>query len=463
MSRSVPVLALIMLAAVAARAAFLSDGLWYDEIAAFLGYSFNGPWHAATTYFSTANHVLHSALVAASAGALGVDELSLRLPSFLAGIGAVAAIAWLAREACGTALVPWAAGAAALMPVAVLPATESRGYSMMMLFAALGTAAFLRARRAGGAWWLAYALACALGTWSHLVTICVPAFHGLWCLAAAARAAGPDDRRRALAGAGAALLAGLLSAAFLAPVIPGIVALRDDFRALDGNEPSLLGPEGAGMLWSIGGTWWAWPSVAAMPLAVAGLLRARRDLAYRQALVLSLGGALVALAFPLLLDSWLYARFLAFTVPGIALLLGGGAQAIAARHRAAAAAACVGAVAAWVACLAALGPRQQLREATDLLAAAMRPGERAVAVGLPDDVHRWYALARGIELPGCGAYGRDMLPAIEDRSVRWVMFLYPRAMPGALEALRALGFEERTRLPGWIDWGGGEIVLLERR
>ena len=69
MSRSVPVLALIMLAAVAARAAFLSDGLWYDEIAAFLGYSFNGPWHAATTYFSTANHVLHSALVAASADA----------------------------------------------------------------------------------------------------------------------------------------------------------------------------------------------------------------------------------------------------------------------------------------------------------------------------------------------------------------------------------------------------------
>ncbi|MFM8697422.1 MAG: hypothetical protein ACKOF7_01940, partial [Phycisphaerales bacterium] len=421
MSRSTAVMAVILLAAVAARAAFLSDGLWYDEIAAFLGYSFNGPWHAASTYFSTANHVLHSVLVAMSAGALGADELSLRLPSFLAGIGAVAAIAWLAREACVAGLVPWAAGAAALMPVAVLPATESRGYSMMMLFAALATAAFLRARRAGGAWWLAYALAAALGTWSHLVTICVPAFHGLWCVVAAARAAGPDDRRRALAGAGAALLAGLLSAAFLAPVIPGIVALRDDFRALDGNEPSLLGPEGAGMLWSIGGTWWAWPSLVAMPLAVAGLRRAQQDRAYRQALVLSLGGVLVALAFPILLKSWLYARFLAFAVPGIALLLGGGAQAIAARHRAAAAAACVVAVAAWLACLATLGPRQQLREATDLLASAMKPGERAVAVGLPDDVHRWYALARGIDLPGCGAYGRDMLPAVEDRSVHWVM------------------------------------------
>ena len=49
MSRSAAVLVLVLLAAVAARAAFLSDGLWYDEIAAFLGYSFRGPWHAATT------------------------------------------------------------------------------------------------------------------------------------------------------------------------------------------------------------------------------------------------------------------------------------------------------------------------------------------------------------------------------------------------------------------------------
>ncbi|MFM8643445.1 MAG: hypothetical protein ACKOEP_11565, partial [Phycisphaerales bacterium] len=68
MSRSTAVMAVILLAAVAARAAFLSDGLWYDEIAAFLGYSLNGPWHAASTYFSTANHVLHSVLVAMSAG-----------------------------------------------------------------------------------------------------------------------------------------------------------------------------------------------------------------------------------------------------------------------------------------------------------------------------------------------------------------------------------------------------------
>jgi hypothetical protein len=36
-------------------------------------------------------------------------------------------------------------------------------------------------------------------------------------------------------------------------------------------------------------------------------------------------------------------------------------------------------------------------------------------------------------------------------------------MPGALESLRSRGFEERARLAGWIDWGGGEVVLLERR
>ena len=453
----------ILAVAIAARVPFLADGLWYDEIAAFLGYSVAGPWHAASTYFSTANHVLHSVLVAVSAGALGVDELSLRLPSFLAGLGAVAAVGWLGREAGGAALGRWAAAAAALMPIAVLPSTESRGYAMMALFAALSTAAFLRARRVGGAWWIGYALACALGAWSHLVALCVPAFHGAWCAVVAVRTRDRDSRRRALAGMGAAALGAALAAAFLAPVIPGIVALRDDFRALDGNEPTLLGPEGAAMLWSAGGTWWMLPSLAALPLVAAGSAHARRDRALCTALCLSLGGALVALAFPLLLGSWLYARFLAFTVPGIALLLGAGAQALFLRQRTAGIAACALAAGAWIVTLATIGPRQPLREAVELVASRLQPGERAVAIGLPDDVHRWYAVAAGIDMPGTGPYGRDAAAATGDPSVRWAVFLYPRAMPEVLQLLESRGWQEEARLPGWIDWGAGEVRVLRRR
>ncbi len=295
------------------------------------------------------------------------------------------------------------------------------------------------------------------------MALCVPALHGAWCAAVAVRAPDRDARRRALAGVGAAALGAALAAAFLAPVVPGIVALRDDFRALDGNEPTLLGPEGAAMLWSAGGTWWMLPSLAALPLVAAGSARAWRDRALRASLCLSLGGALVALAFPLLLGSWLYARFLAFTVPGIALLIGVGAQAVVARHRPAGIAACALAAGAWIATLATLGPRQQLREAVELVASCLQPGERAIAIGLPDDVHRWYAVAAGIDMPGAGPYGRDAAAATDDPAVRWAVFLYPRAMPEVARLLESRGWREEARLPGWIDWGAGEVRVLRRR
>ena len=139
----------MMLAAAAAVAAlvrmpFLADSLWYDEIAAFLGYSLGGPGAAVGTYFTQANHVLHSLLAWCSTALFGVDEVTVRLPSFLAGIGAVAAVGFLGREAGGARLGAIAAALAAVMPTAVLPATEARGYSLMMLFAALASALFMR-------------------------------------------------------------------------------------------------------------------------------------------------------------------------------------------------------------------------------------------------------------------------------------------------------------------------------
>lgn len=457
-------MAAVLAVAAAARVPFLADSLWYDEVAAFLTYGVQGPAHALTTYVSLANHVLQSALAAASAQALGADELSLRLPSLLAGLGAVAATWWFARVAVGGALGPWAGAAMALMPVAVLPSTEARGYAMVTLFAALAHGAFVAARRDGAArMWALWAAACALGTWTHLVAACVPAFHAAWLALDTVRAKDAPARRRALAGLGATACAAGLAALALAPVIPGILRLRGEFAAADGDEPTLLGREGAMMLASLGGSWWWWSALAAAPLAALGAWRARGDRALRTALVASLGPALVALAFPLVLHSWLYARFLAFAVPGIALMLAAGAQATWARSRAAgaalAAAACIG----WVACLAAIGPRQQLREAVGFVAARMQPGERAVAVGLPDDVHAWYALAAGIEMPGCGPYARDLQARVADRRVRWAMVLYPRALAGPLASLEGTGWEVQARFPGWIDGGDGEIAVMRRR
>jgi hypothetical protein len=254
-----------------------------------------------------------------------------------------------------------------------------------------------------------------------------------------------------------------LAAIALAPVIPGILRLRTEFAATDGDEPTLLGREGAMMLCSLGGSWWTWSALAAAPLAAIGAWRARRDRALRVALAASLGPSLVALAFPLFLNSWLYARFIAFIVPGVALLIAAGAQAEWSRSRARGTVLVAVACAGWIACLATLGPRQPLREAVGFVAARMQPGERAVAVGLPDDVHAWYAFAAGIEMPGCGPYARDLQARIADRRVRWAVVLYPRALAGPLASLEGTGWAVEARFPGWIDGGDGEIAVLRRR
>jgi hypothetical protein len=423
--------------------------------------------------------VLHSLLAWCSTALFGVDEVTVRVPSFLAGVGAVAAVGFLGREAGGARLGAVAAALAAFMPTAVLPATEARGYSLMMLFAALASALFMRGwRRGGTGTWALYAACCALGVWSHLVTVCVPAFHAAWCVWKLVAAGGMDSgdahergaadgargiRRRALGGLMAVACAAGLTALLYAPIIPAIVALQREFRALDGNEPTLLGPEGWMMLVSLGGSWNTWGSLAALPLVLAGLAAARRDARVREVLVISLGGALVALVFPVLLNSWLYARFLAFTVPGVAILLAAGLLSIHARRPRAAWLLAACAVGAWIAVLATVGPRQQLREAVKWVVDHRTAGEQAFAVGLPDDVHRWYSTGYRIEMPGSGPYGRDVDEQLASRGNAWAVLLYPRAMPEAAEKLRAAGFQEDVRFPGWIDSGAGEIVVFRRR
>jgi hypothetical protein len=240
-------------------------------------------------------------------------------------------------------------------------------------------------------------------------------------------------------------------------------AIRSEFRALDGNEPTLIGPEGWMMLLSIGGSWKVWASLAALPLVVAGVAAATRDARLRTALILSLGGTVLALAFPLFLGSWLYARFLAFTMPGIALLLAAGFLEINDRKPGAARVIALLVASAWIASLATLGPRQQIREAVMYVASHRTPTEGAFAVGLPDDVHQWYAVPLGIDMPGSGPYGTALQQHLRDPAAAWAVLLYPRTLTAAADQLREAGFVEEARFPGWIDAGGGEIIVLRRR
>ena len=305
------------LAACAVRVPLALQSLWYDEVASYLGYGIRGTGFALTRMYTQANHVLQTVLSAWCIDALGPTEWAMRLPSFLAGLATIPAAWMLGNEAGGPRLGRAAAVAAALMPIAALEATEARGYALMALFATLCTALFLRGlrtQRAGT--WALYALCAGLGTWSHLVTVVVPVFHGLWTLAATARAPDAAARRALRAPLAATLAAGAASLLVVAPFAAELLAIRREFLALDGNEPRLAGPEGWMMLLGLGGSWTWWASLAAVPVVAAGAWACRTQPALRRALALAAGGALVALAAPLL-GSWLYARFLAFLVPAV--------------------------------------------------------------------------------------------------------------------------------------------------
>lgn len=461
------------LAACAVRVPLALQSLWYDEIASYLGYGIRGTGFALTRMYTQANHVLQTVLSAWCVETLGPTEWAMRLPSFLAGLATIPAAWMLGNEAGGPRLGRAAAVAAALMPIAALEATESRGYALMALFATLCTALFLRGLRAGGTGtWALYALCAGLGTWSHLVTTVVPVFHGLWTLAAIVRAPDAAARRALRAPLAATLAAGAAGLLAVAPFLRELLAIRGEFLALDGNEPRLLGPEGWMMLLGLGGSWTWWASLAAAPVVAAGAWACRARPALRRALVLAAGGALVALAAPLV-GSWLYARFLAFLVPAVALAAGAGALALADRAGAAGARAArtrlftvpaALAALAWTWSLGTLPPRQPLREASQLVIDGLRRGETALAVGLPDPVQGWYPALEGLELPSAPPNGRDFAPALAASRAARVLVLYPRAMPaGVFDALRDQGYVIERSFPGWIDQGGGELRTYVRR
>ncbi len=131
------------------------------------------------------NHILYSVLGRLSHSfarpSTGPDnyyfsEFWIRLPSYLAGLGAVAAIAWLMVMMGFPRAAPVAAITLALHPWFVRWGTEARGYSLLLMFAPLLLVFLLKAIRADSdkktwLWWLAYGLTEFLMIYAHLGSV----------------------------------------------------------------------------------------------------------------------------------------------------------------------------------------------------------------------------------------------------------------------------------------------------
>lgn len=476
----------IVLLGLALRLPRLGESLWYDEIADFLAFGAFGPGATMGNYFTQSNHVLSGILCWASVTiAGGANEVVLRLPALLASLATVPACWWLAREASAVTAtsettthdgeryavcLPWCAAAvAAVAPVLVL-SVEARGYAFMILASALATAILLRGTRLGASrnpalLWVLYAIVVALGTWAHLVTACVAVGHAL-LLASDLRSA--PRRRAAIAGLSAIALAATITLLLYSPVLPDMLAIGDQFKANDGDEPTLLGPEGLHAILQMGGAWSWWAALPGLVLALIGAVAATRTPVLRRAVAASLLGAGVAVLLAWAGDSWLYARFLLFAMPAAVLLVAAGFATVLARSRgrwptAGAIVVAMIVLGSWLVDLATRPPKQPLRDAVTVLAIERRPGERVATIGLADNVLDWYGSLRGIEIVPTGPLGRDLQAHLDRDDPTWVVVLYERSVPPArLAQLAERGFTPVRRLRGWVDWGNGDVVIYRR-
>ena len=203
------------------------QSLWIDEAIMWYSTGVGTPLTIAGLLEKT-HGPLHATVLAAWCGIAGDSEWALRMPSAVAGVAAVPAMAWLAALWLGRTAVPAAAWLTAGSPFLVWYSQEARSYSMLAFFVAFSGGALLalvRAPRPRAA--LAYAAASGAGLLSSFSFALLAPVHVRWWLG------GPEGRRRRMRGLA---LAGVAVALLALPWVPRIVHTLDWRRLVPGRE-----------------------------------------------------------------------------------------------------------------------------------------------------------------------------------------------------------------------------------
>ncbi len=446
----------------------ISESLWYDEIAAWFSFGIHGPGPIIGNLFDPANHVAHTLLswwaVELFEPALGF-ELALRLPALLFSLGAIVGIYGLARLTLGRREAVIAGLLMAVLPVAVLEGVEARGYSMMICFSATATWILVATRTRDRAWlWCAYAIVCALGVWTHFVTAFVPIGHAVWLIWRAIR---HTETGWAIRGAFTLTLATILSIALYAPAIPDLINAQSIYVASSGTEPSVLGPEGLHALLQLGGSWYPWAAWAGLLILLIGLTTTppkpkndSRPLLREVGVVAMLGLPLMVVVVSLF-DSWMYARFGLFSLPGAVLLMAGGIEYLWRRNSIAALSLLLVVVAISAADLIVRPAKQPLRDAAEFVAQQHTDNDSILVIGLAHrvmDVYLFepqpaYSLRHGFDLP----------QKLNDVHPQWIILYYPNHLStDHATLLQQHGYKAIQDFPGWVDWNNGSVQVYAR-
>lgn len=166
------------MAAFALRLYRLNEGIWYDEVLTYVKYVKMPFWRIITTFDSQNQHFLYSLLAHASISILGDSTWAMRLPAVLFGVGSIWALYLLARQV--------GSEREALLSSAMLTfsyhhiwfSQSARGYSGLLFWTLLASWLFLRGLHEGKPkFWVLYAVAAALGVYTHMTMLFVISGH----------------------------------------------------------------------------------------------------------------------------------------------------------------------------------------------------------------------------------------------------------------------------------------------
>jgi len=459
-------LAALLLLGLVLRLIHLGTGLWYDEIQTLVEFARLPLGRLITEYPNTNHHPLYSLLARMSIGLLGESGAALRLPAALMGTASLWAFYRLAilvtsrREALlGTLLLT-------LSYHHVWFSQNARGYSGLLLFTLLGTAAFLRLIRDRRAGWPAaawYGGCMALAAYIHPTAVAVPAAHAmvLGALALSRQKAGAPALIRPLSGL---LLAAGLGLLLYAPMLGQLVAALTTANPL-GAETAWKSP-----VWMLletarglaaglpGGLVTLVLVIVVMAAGVTSFLRRSPVL-----LALMLGPGLVTAAAILLLRHNLWPRFFFFSA-GFAVLIalrGGFVLAgLLFRGRGeafATAGAVLAALAGAVLLPRAWKPKQDFEAAARMVELSRGPDDAVVTVDLTVMPYReWLGKDWEVVTETGG------LTAIERAHRRtWLLYTFPLRLqvvqPGIWQRLSD-HYRRAGEFPGTL--GGGAVVVM---
>jgi hypothetical protein len=313
----------LAVAGVAAMATWLRahtltlQSLWFDEVLTAIGAQ-NLAWIAYTPQIF--GHPPLQYLVGWTVGGSAADEWRLRLPSLVAGVATVVALAWLGRRLLGPAPGLMAALALSLSPFHVEISQLARPYALFLLLTVLSMSALIQAlERERARDWLWLSALLALNLYTHYLALPVFLLEAVTATVFLARRRWHGSLSAVLAFAGAIVL--------LLPWFPVLRRLgsaqigQGELPALYLHElvtrvfvPQLLGP-GMGTVLGLG-----------LVACALWSLRRRPDLLLVTLLWVALPLAVLWVAQP---AHFIAGRHLAFLLPIVMLLLGHGIATVA--------------------------------------------------------------------------------------------------------------------------------------